>query len=249
MIVPNEGGMNIMSVSLLRLQNGSIALFYLRKNSLTDCRPMMRISTDEAKMWSEPKVCVNEVGYYVLNNDRAVQLKNGRIILPLALHPATETTQSDVAHILCYFSDDNGLTWKKGREASNKGNIMLQEPGLVELKDGRLFMFIRTYSGFQYISFSQDKGKSWSPVQPSNIKSPLSPASIERIPSTGDLLLVWNNNGLPHGKRTPYNIAISKDEGSTWEKMKNLEVDPDGWYCYTAIEFFREFHTPGSLCW
>src|SRR5690606_28827671 len=47
-IVPNEGGMNVMSVSLLRLQNGDIALFYLRKNSTEDCIPMMRISKNEA---------------------------------------------------------------------------------------------------------------------------------------------------------------------------------------------------------
>lgn len=31
-VVPNEGAMNVMSVSLLRLQDDSIALFYLRKN-------------------------------------------------------------------------------------------------------------------------------------------------------------------------------------------------------------------------
>ena len=54
-ILENEGGMNVMSVSLLRLQNGEIALFYLRKNSETDCIPFMRISSDEAKTWSEPK--------------------------------------------------------------------------------------------------------------------------------------------------------------------------------------------------
>ena len=31
-ILPNEGGMNIMSVSLIRLDEDRIALFYLRKN-------------------------------------------------------------------------------------------------------------------------------------------------------------------------------------------------------------------------
>ena len=46
-IVTNEGGMNVMSVSLLRLQSGEIALFYLVKNSGTDCRPVMRLSSDE----------------------------------------------------------------------------------------------------------------------------------------------------------------------------------------------------------
>ena len=52
MVVPNEGKMNTMSVSLLRLESGRIALFYLRKNSLSDCRLYMRTSSDEAKTWS-----------------------------------------------------------------------------------------------------------------------------------------------------------------------------------------------------
>jgi len=41
-----------MSVSLLRLQNGEIALFYLLKNSEQDCRPVMRLSRDEGTTWS-----------------------------------------------------------------------------------------------------------------------------------------------------------------------------------------------------
>ena len=69
-VLENEGGMNVMSVSLLRLQNGQIALFYLRKNSTEDCIPMMRISTDEAKTWSDPVACITDrSGYFVLNNN------------------------------------------------------------------------------------------------------------------------------------------------------------------------------------
>jgi len=48
-LVPNEGRCNVMSVSLLRLSDGRIALFYLRKNSFLDCRPYMRVSTDECR--------------------------------------------------------------------------------------------------------------------------------------------------------------------------------------------------------
>ena len=73
-VVRHAGGLNVMSVSLLRLANGDIALFYLHKTSKEDCRPLMCVSTDEAETWSEPTVCItDEVGYYVLNNDRAVQ--------------------------------------------------------------------------------------------------------------------------------------------------------------------------------
>lgn len=240
-ILPNEGGMNVMSVSLIRLDENRIALFYLRKNSETDCIPLMRISDDEAKTWSDVKECITDVpGYYVMNNDRVVKLKNGRIILPLSLHNTPDSDGWFNGRLICYYSDDNGETWIKGGEVHNPNNVTSQEPGLIELSDGRLMQFCRTDAGVQYVSISNDHGESWSELRPGNIKSPLSPASVERIPQTGDLLLVWNNNyedSRDGGKRTPFNLAISKDEGVTWEKIKTIESDPNGWYCYTAIEF------------
>ena len=69
-----------------------------------------------------------------------------------------------------------------------------------------------------------------------------SPASIERIPSTGDLLLVWNDGDDPLAAkppvgRRPFPAALSTDDGATWGNVKNLGTDPQGWYCYTAIDF------------
>jgi BNR repeat-like domain/PA14 domain/Chitobiase/beta-hexosaminidase C-terminal domain len=242
-IVPNEGGMNVMSVSLIRLNSDKIALFYMRKNSETDCLPVMRISSDEATTWSEPIVCVDEPGYYVMNNDRAVKLNNGRIVLPLALHNTPDINEWFNGRIICYYSDDDGNSWIKGNEIANPKNVTSQEPGIIELKDERVMLFCRTNLGVQYFAYSDDNCETWSELEPGNIKSPLSPASIERIPQTGDLLLVWNNNYKPGsngGKRTPFNLAISKDEGKTWIKSKTIESDPFGWYCYTAIEFIED---------
>ncbi len=242
-VVRNEGGFNVMSVSLLRLDSGEIALFYLRKNSLTDCRPLMRLSRDEGRSWSEPTLCIKPMGYYVLNNDRAVQLSTGRIILPVARHDndPEQGKFSPRGVVSCYFSDDRGQTWRQSQSVQQGDKLTFQEPGVVELKDGRVMMFCRTPHGSQYVAFSEDQGDNWSELAPSNIVSPLSPASIERIPQTGDLLLVWNNHDdAPpeyRGKRTPLNAAVSRDDGRTWENVKTLEDDPDGWYCYTAIDF------------
>jgi len=247
LVVPNEGGQNVMSVSLLRLQDGNIALFYLRKYAVTDCRPYMRVSKDEAKTWSEPRLCIPEIGYYVLNNDRAVQLKSGRIVLPVAKHNDPEQKRFD-GHglIMCYLSDDGGRTWRRSKDAKKAKSpagkkVALQEPGVVELKDGQLMIFCRTNGGSQYVAYSSDAAETWTPFGPSEIISPMSPASIERIPRTGDLILVWNNHrnvdAQHRGKRTPFNVAVSRDEGKTWEKIKTLEDDPFGWYCYTAVDF------------
>ena len=237
-IVGQEGIMNVMSVSLLRLQNGDIALFYLKKNSVTDCIPVMRISKDEAASWSDPRPCITDKeGYFVLNNNRVIQLKNGRLLFAVALHQSPgEQSASEVGRLWSYYSDDNGKSWNTGQEISNPKAAVTQEPGLVELKSGEVLMFIRTTSGVQYLSRSHDQGETWSPVEPGNIKSPCSPAKITRIPSTGDLLLVWNDNGI-NQKRTPLNIAFSRDEGKTWNNTKVLKNNPDGVFCYPSIHF------------
>lgn len=246
LIVDREGDMNVMSVSLLRLNDGTIGLWYLKKNSETDCKPLLRISRDEGETWSAPIACITDKnGYFVLNNNRVIQLKNGRLLMAVALHRSENGKWSAKATLYSYFSDDNGKTWKSGTAVPNDTDIITQEPGVIELKDGRVMMFIRASGGKQQLSFSSDKGETWSHIEESNIYSPISPASIARIPKTGDLLLVWNNNkkteaGWHGGVRTPLTIAVSKDEGKTWQHIKNIEADPDGWYCYIAIHFTKK---------
>ncbi|MEO9004610.1 MAG: sialidase family protein, partial [Ginsengibacter sp.] len=142
-IVDQEGDMNVMSVSLLRLKNGEIALFYLRKNSLTDCIPYIRISNDEAKTWSDPRPCITDKqGYFVLNNNRVIQLRDGRLLLAVAMHQNPGQMEfSPMGHLWSYFSDDNGRTWKSSNEVPNSKSIVTQEPGMVELKNGDILMF------------------------------------------------------------------------------------------------------------
>ena len=241
-IIENEGDMNVMSVSLLRLGNGDIALFYARKNSTEDCIPMMRLSKDETKSWSEAVPCITDKqGYFVLNNARVIQLDNGRLLMPVALHQVPGGKWSNKADLYSYYSDDNGMTWHSSSQVPNNSSIITQEPGLIEMKDDRIMMYIRASGGFQQLSFSSDKGETWSHIETSNIPSPLSPATIEVIPGTNDWMLVWNNNDGSNpeikDKRTPLTVAITKDEGKTWEKINNIQDNPDGWYCYIAVHF------------
>ncbi|RCS41111.1 exo-alpha-sialidase [Bremerella cremea] len=259
LVIPNEAGLNVMSVSLLRLADGRLALFYLRKNSHTDCRPQMRISTDEGKTWGEATCVIpdEDMGYYVMNNDRVVQLQDGRLIAPVAQHVGPGMPKrNNAAETLVYYSDDAGATWQRSQYAPraaprNGKDVLSQEPGVVELTDGRLMMWIRTDAGSQFVTYSSDRGETWSQLEPSNMLSPLSPATIERIPSTGDLLLIWNDHSnIPttlKGKRTPLRSAISQDDGKTWTHVKTLEDNPNGWYCYIALDFI-DGHAVMAYC-
>src|SRR5687767_112532 len=141
----DEGGMNTMSPSLLRMRDGAIGLFYLRKNSLTDCRVFLRVSRDEGRTWGEPSVCTEPVGYYVMNNDRVVRLKSGRILLRVALDATpAEPTFERHAQVACFYSDDDGTSWKRRAHGRGGGEESLEEPGVVGLKEGRVMLGVRT---------------------------------------------------------------------------------------------------------
>ena len=254
-VVKNHGGMNVMSVSLLRLQSGEIALFYLLKNSTSDCRPVMRRSFDEGKTWSEPVMCItDQVGYYVLNNDRVIQLRDGRLLFAVALHGFPGGKFDGKGVVMTYLSDDNGKTWRRGKSmldivAPDGKKHAAQEPGVVECRDGSILLWIRTSAGSQFMCRSTDRGETFSPPQPSWLLAPVSPASIKRLP-TGDLLAVWNDHelkldknamkqtdrGWATGRRTPLSAALSSDDGVTWHGAKPIEDDPKGHFCYIAVE-------------
>ena len=126
----------------------------------------------------------------------------------------------------------------------NGERLIAQEPGVVELSDGRVMMFVRSDAGSQLVSHSRDGGETWSALSPSTLRSPVSPATIERVPLSDTLICVWNDHAniapARRGKRTPLSLAISNDQGKTWQPSITLYDNPDGWYCYTAIEFTRD---------
>lgn len=250
LLVPNEGENNVMSVSLLRLPDDTILLFYIRKNGWNDCILHVRRSTDELQTLGEPVRCVVDDGYHVVNNARVVRLTSGRLLVPAALHPCPDGTRASwsargIPRV--FYSDDDGRTWHADETIVSpppQRDVTLQEPGVVELKDGRILMYHRSNGGYQYESFSSDGGLNWTEPRPGRLASPLSPATIARVPWSGELVCVWNDHSgahpFPPGKRTPLCIALSSDEGRTWSTSRAIESDPDGWYCYTSITFVGE---------
>lgn len=235
--IDQKGRLNVMSASLLQLKEGGLALFYLVKNSNRDCYPVVRFSADNGDSWSEPTACISPgSGYYIMNNSRAIQLSTGRIVIPVSQHIVDKNeTFSESGIIFCCYSDDGGKTWYKGKSfVSPNRSLVLQEPGIVELSDGKILMYIRTNSGYQYYSYSENRGYSWGKLSQSSLESPLAPALIERNPYTKALVVVWNKS---KSERMPLCIATSTDEGVTWGHKALLEKLNGYFACYPAIEF------------
>lgn len=111
-VVPTGNYTNVMSVSFLRLASGKIARYHVAKKSrLRDCHVVLSVSEDEGATWSEPRYIHDAPGYFVLNNDRVIQTRTGRIIVPVAYH-RLRTSGDDWAAwdpraiTMWYYSDD-----------------------------------------------------------------------------------------------------------------------------------------------
>ena len=101
------------------------------------------------------------------------------------------------------------------------------EPVILELKDGRVWMLIRTQLGRFYESFSKD-GVVWSEPQPTPLLSSDSPAGLVRL-RDGRIVLLWNNClrfPYAYGGRHVLHAAVSEDEGLTWRGIREVARDP-----------------------
>ena len=242
----NTGGLNCMSVTLRRLPTPDspqrIALFYLQKNSHSDLDLFVKYSNDEAETFGDAILVTDMPGYHVVNNDRVTQLSTGRLLAPAASTP--DVTEVNHFESRCFISDDQGQSWRAGKEAVDLPKRGAMEPEVIELEDGRVLMIMRNQLGTISKAYSEDGGETWS--EPSSLGpiAPEAPATLRRIPSTGDLLLIWNKNLDPSashgGKRTPLNVAISKDEGETWILERELETNPNLSYSYPSLTFVRD---------
>ncbi|MBI5775600.1 MAG: exo-alpha-sialidase [Verrucomicrobia bacterium] len=195
-------------------------------------------STEGRTKWSEPQRIYEG---YCGALQGVFQLQSGRIIAPFADWlpgvPTAPPTGPEVT--TCVYSDDGGKTWRRSpakltapcHDGYNGSNYGACEPTLIELKDGRVWMLIRTQDGFLYESFSPD-GVNWSPAKRSRFHSSNSPAFPVRLPD-GRLVVFWNNavncprvgrDGVYSG-RDALHAAITSDDGKTWGGFREVYRD------------------------
>jgi predicted neuraminidase len=227
-------------VSPLVAKDGAIHLFFLKwREEKTFLDVWHTRSSAAGDNWEEPKLIFKgRVG----SLRSAIQLGSGRIVLPL--HYRVDRSWSKrgegmdsflykgQANVTTAYSDDNGATWKLSPAAlkAPAGSIPTYgaaEPVLIELRDGRVWMLIRTQRGRLYESFSRD-GVEWTEPRPSQLISSDSPAALTRL-HDGRIVLFWNAcQRFPYaiGGRQVLHGAISNDEGKTWQGMREVYRDP-----------------------
>ncbi len=264
------GVRNVMSVTLRRMNNGDIGLFYLMKHlGLSSQYLLRRYRGDFSHPVGEGK-CLpfGYESYFVVNNDRVLRRSDGSWMIPAAYHHSAvnpleqmdlETSYMDGRGVVYFFlSRDDGETWMQQKEtlrlADGASNTGLQEPGVAELPGGAVYCYARTDRMYQYEALSAD-GVHWFGPQPSGFTSPDSPMLLKRNPYSGKYYAIWNPTprynlraepGASWG-RTPLVIAESAD-GLHFTEPVFLETDPERGFCYPAMEFLDEKTMLLSYC-
>ena len=112
------------------------------------------------------------------------------------------------------------------------------QPSILQLKDGRLQVLMRTRNGKIATSFSSDEGQTWEPVTLTDIPNNQSGTDAVTL-RDGRHVLIYNNfetlPGTKKGPRTPLSLAVSDDDGKTWRHVLTLEDSPVGQYSYPSI--------------
>lgn len=246
------GVSNIMSVSCIYQQDGSIGVYFLIKENDKSSTFARAISKDGKEFVPERISHDAHPAYYVLNNDRIERFSDGTLVFPAALHLSRNGKYDEASLSMIFVSEDDGKTFHAlphwfALAIVDSGCRGMQEPGIIEHKDGSVRLWARTRHDSQYESYSYDNMKTFSWPKPSFFTSPNSPMEMARNEETGILYALYNpyprtllaDKGISWG-RTPFVIRKSLDDGKTWSYPVVIEDDPNRGFCYPSVFFTKD---------
>ncbi len=177
-------------------------------------------------VWSEAFF----IGCNIMMNKPTV-LSTGEWLFPIAIWKNDMRNiyripykERDDVGAYAYKTVDNGVTFERMGAADVPGRDF-DEHVIVEMNDERLALFARTDKDIG-VSYSYDRGKTWSPGEATGYGGPTSRFQIRRLKS-GRLLMV---NHVDTKERTNLAALLSEDDGKTWKYRLMLDTRP--WVSY-----------------
>jgi len=214
-------------------------------------------STDGGKTWEAPQKLHDDWTGAIRD---IIQTKSGNVVftsMMLRHNPGRHT-------VLTYVSQDDGKTWARSNVidqggAGHHGGVT--EATIEELRDGRIWMLIRTNWKTFWEAYSKDGGLTWDNIGPTKIDASSAPGMLKRLGS-GRLILIWNRY-FPEGKtefplsggdkqwsevpvsnhRLELSVMFSDDDGKTWTSPVVIARTKAGWLAYPYLFEAR----PGEL--
>nr|WP_309098597.1 sialidase family protein [Fredinandcohnia onubensis] len=216
-------------------------------------------STDDGLTWSEPRdlnSMVKEEWMKFIGSGpgRGIQLKHGekkgRLVFPIYF-----SNEEGLMSCSCIYSDDHGLTWKRGESPNDGRNLdgeiltartlsedkqCLTESQVIELPTGELRYYMRNHYELKRtaITHSEDGGETWGSVDfDSTLVDPTCQSSVIVYPDMGDgKVRIIFSNPADEKERIKGTIRLSEDGGQTWPYSKVIHEGGYGYSCLTALK-------------
>ncbi|MCX6231478.1 MAG: exo-alpha-sialidase [Bacteroidetes bacterium] len=211
---------------LFRSGKNEIILYYKVGPSPREWWGMQLHSFDNGETWGKAQRLNSILGPV---KNKPVTSTNGCWLNP------TSIETMDRWQVFIERSIDKGKTWQNiAVDTANPAKVI--QPCLLLYPNGKIQALCRSNQNYIMESWSTDDGKSWSPLQKTDILNPNS--GIDAITLTSGLhLLVYNpmisGKDWVNGRNKLY-LAYSID-GKTWIEFYKLEDQPEGEYSYPAI--------------
>jgi predicted neuraminidase len=209
---------------LFTLPSKEILLFYKVGGNPQQWSGLLKRSFDEGKRWTEAEnLPAGVIG----------PTKNSPLLLSDGITLLCGSSVESWMRWGCWIdiTKDDGRSWNKSSPINVDGQLFgIIQPALFFTKQGTVKLLARSHQiGSICSAESHDAGKTWEAAQPISLPNPNS--AIDAINLTdGRILLVYNHS---QEHRCPLNVALSNDDGQTWEMTLTLEKLP-GEYSYPS---------------
>jgi len=182
------------------------------------------MSDDGGRTWSPPQAIPVPHKYVCGCIHAPVWLDGDRVVMGWSWDvPAEEgkpVADEGAMHLRAgvLISEDRGRTWTPGQDVDLPDQPMgADEPGIVRLTNGDLFMIVRTTSR-PYETLSHDGGRTWEPLKPGPFQGFNSPTALLRL-RDGAIVRAWDNSST---NRFPLVVSLSTDDCRTWTPPRTV---------------------------
>lgn len=210
---------------LYRREDGEILLFYKAGPSPDNWSGFIKRSNDGGRKWSEAEIL--PAGLLGPIKNKPIAGRQNEIIA------GTSVESYNAWSCWTEVSRDGGKTWSKHGPIVFPGVPQgIIQPTVWWTKNNKLRILARSTQriGFICMAESPDGGHTWGPATTTALPNPNSGIDAVKL-SDGRVLAVYNHTSRG---RTPLNIAVSQNDGETWEMRLTLEDQP-GEYSYPAV--------------
>lgn len=205
---------------LFKRDNGDILLYYKVGINPREWWGMYKISTDQGKSWS----AANRIPGKLLGpiKNKPERLTDGTILYPTSV----ETKESWTVYM--EHSDQQLSHWEKTAIDNNGLNAI--QPTILFHNEGKIQLLCRSKEKKIVETWSDDQGKTWSPLQQTNLPNNNSGLDAVTLKNGTHLLIC---NPIEKG-RNKLSVLVSPD-GKEWNELIVLEDQPKGEFSYPAI--------------